>query len=230
MGDDDEVDDETLARLADSFHSEGGRSGRRKRVSWSGERRGGSLGRSRQSTLSPVAHTHHLQMTSAHNPAPESQDSSARGRPLSREIGNELGDGEWSSTSAHRRSSRASKKGATMVFLGAWALFGLGTLANSGRGLPTSEAIRIGRVLNRGETTIPYANDGIPVEFRDVPVASHTPPLINENERSGPFYSSSQPPPEEPGPSTQYIIGRISAWTCTTLYLTSRLPQIWKNV
>lgn len=26
------------------------------------------------------------------------------------------------------------------------------------------------------------------------------------------------------------IIGRISAWSCTTLYLTSRLPQIWKNV
>lgn len=25
------------------------------------------------------------------------------------------------------------------------------------------------------------------------------------------------------------IIGRISAWACTTLYLTSRLPQIWKN-
>jgi len=27
----------------------------------------------------------------------------------------------------------------------------------------------------------------------------------------------------------QRLIGRISAWTCTTLYLTSRLPQIWKN-
>ena len=30
--------------------------------------------------------------------------------------------------------------------------------------------------------------------------------------------------------SYQRLIGRISAWTCTTLYLTSRLPQIWKNV
>ncbi len=28
----------------------------------------------------------------------------------------------------------------------------------------------------------------------------------------------------------QHLIGRISAWICTTLYLTSRLPQIWKNV
>jgi len=36
-------------------------------------------------------------------------------------------------------------------------------------------------------------------------------------------------PPIEP-PSFQRVVGRISAWTCTTLYLTSRLPQIWKNV
>lgn len=28
----------------------------------------------------------------------------------------------------------------------------------------------------------------------------------------------------------QRIVGRVSAWVCTTLYLTSRLPQIWKNV
>ncbi|KAJ9110491.1 hypothetical protein QFC19_001617 [Naganishia cerealis] len=28
----------------------------------------------------------------------------------------------------------------------------------------------------------------------------------------------------------QRVIGRASAWICTTLYLTSRLPQIWKNV
>lgn len=31
------------------------------------------------------------------------------------------------------------------------------------------------------------------------------------------------------GSSLERIIGRIFAWTCTTLYLTSRLPQIWKN-
>lgn len=35
--------------------------------------------------------------------------------------------------------------------------------------------------------------------------------------------------PDQPF-SFQRIIGRISAWACTTLYLTSRLPQIWKNV
>ncbi|KAK8869742.1 hypothetical protein IAR55_000310 [Kwoniella newhampshirensis] len=35
--------------------------------------------------------------------------------------------------------------------------------------------------------------------------------------------------PPDYTPSIERIIGRISAWTCTTLYLTSRLPQIWKN-
>jgi hypothetical protein len=36
-------------------------------------------------------------------------------------------------------------------------------------------------------------------------------------------------PPPEPY-SFKRLIGRTSAWACTTLYLTSRLPQIWKNV
>ncbi|KDN35643.1 hypothetical protein K437DRAFT_210962, partial [Tilletiaria anomala UBC 951] len=26
------------------------------------------------------------------------------------------------------------------------------------------------------------------------------------------------------------VLGRISAWTCTVLYMTSRLPQIWVNL
>ncbi|CAG8598681.1 13154_t:CDS:2 [Cetraspora pellucida] len=29
--------------------------------------------------------------------------------------------------------------------------------------------------------------------------------------------------------NTQIFIGRIMAWSCTVLYLTSRMPQIWKN-
>lgn len=35
---------------------------------------------------------------------------------------------------------------------------------------------------------------------------------------------------EEPYPDYERFIGRTSAWLCTTLYLTSRLPQIWENV
>lgn len=37
--------------------------------------------------------------------------------------------------------------------------------------------------------------------------------------------------PHKPEPiNIRELIGRVSAWTCTTMYLTSRLPQIWKNV
>ncbi|GAA5905404.1 hypothetical protein JCM5296_003708 [Sporobolomyces johnsonii] len=36
-----------------------------------------------------------------------------------------------------------------------------------------------------------------------------------------------RPPPS--GPDYDRFIGRASAWLCTTLYLTSRLPQIWQN-
>lgn len=36
--------------------------------------------------------------------------------------------------------------------------------------------------------------------------------------------------PSRPPPTWQRTVGRVSAWTCTVLYLTSRMPQIWKNV
>lgn len=36
--------------------------------------------------------------------------------------------------------------------------------------------------------------------------------------------------PSRPPPTWQRTVGRLSAWTCTVLYLTSRMPQIWKNV
>lgn len=37
--------------------------------------------------------------------------------------------------------------------------------------------------------------------------------------------------PHKPEPiNIRELIGRVSAWICTTMYLTSRLPQIWKNV
>ncbi|KAL9940117.1 hypothetical protein V8E36_000822 [Tilletia maclaganii] len=37
-----------------------------------------------------------------------------------------------------------------------------------------------------------------------------------------------EPPPKEKI-NWEQLIGRTSAWTCTVLYLTSRLPQIWTN-
>jgi hypothetical protein len=52
----------------------------------------------------------------------------------------------------------------------------------------------------------------------------HITTILVERDHEGPPH-----PPEGP-PNLQRIVGRISAWSCTTLYLTSRLPQIWKNV
>jgi hypothetical protein len=96
---------------------------------------------------------------------------------------------------AQRRSSRASRRGATLVFMGAWALFGVGTLA---RGLSARTGTGAGgRVL-----------------------------AVVQNATAPAWVQAAAAPP----PSTERVIGRISAWTCTTLYLTSRLPQIWKNV
>ncbi|EJD36578.1 hypothetical protein AURDEDRAFT_154575 [Auricularia subglabra TFB-10046 SS5] len=81
-----------------------------------------------------------------------------------------------------RRKRSASRRSASIVFLGVWMLFGFADLHTRWkRSTPAAESV--GVVLN-------------------------------------------EPPPEV---SLERIIGRISAWTCTTLYLTSRLPQIWKN-
>lgn len=118
-----------------------------------------------------------------------------------------------------------------MVFLGAWALFGVGTLASSKRGVAGENRIRVGRVLDGAKppsvpsvyvpkspsaTRLPNAP---PTYFDDLQFLDDTHPPHDD-----------EPGEHHEGPPTEYIIGRISAWTCTTLYLTSRLPQIWKNV
>ncbi|GBE82169.1 PQ loop repeat-domain-containing protein [Sparassis latifolia] len=225
--DDDEVSEEALARLADSFHSEGGRSRRGKKVSWSQERRGASLGRSQRPPLSPPTHIHSSLLMTAQADLGDAPDILPRGRPLSR--GGQAADEEedeldWSG--AQRRSSRASRKGASMVFMGVWALFGIGTLAGGQR--VVSDSLSTGRVLHRAEVPVPYIANSVPTVHSNS--LFHVPEPtsvvldfvgVQEDET---FSAFRQPPP-----STEFIIGRISAWVCTTLYLTSRLPQIWKN-
>ena len=137
--------------------------------------------------------------------------------------------------------------------MGVWALAGLNlnqrTVSNSnGRGWGSSlEHGRAGSLDVRSDglgfgvgkkegavisprwtgTDIEVAQD---TDILELYFASHTEP-------------SNDPPPGEPEsepdhPShrrwdkaaVQRLIGRMSAWICTTLYLTSRLPQIWKNV
>lgn len=102
---------------------------------------------------------------------------------------------------SQRRSSRATRHGANLVLMSACALFGFGALAGLWHGDTTSFS---GKVLSSGPKF--YAS-AIVSRGLDAPL----PEIPHES------------------PSMERIFGRIFAWLCATLYLTSRLPQIWKN-
>ncbi|KAJ7449922.1 PQ loop repeat-domain-containing protein [Mycena latifolia] len=207
----DEVEDSAFAAMADSFHSEGGPVPTRKRVSWSTERygkRGGSVGRT------PLSRSAFLpRLTPAELPG----DAVDRGRSLQRDAEQEVpATSPTQSADSHRRSSRASRRGASLVFLSLFALFGVGTWSGSRSGVLQGSRTNVGRVLTA------------------VPVGFVAPRVVQVNNVD--FVRSDDLPPHEPhhdpiptDPSSERVIGRIFAWLCTTLYLTSRLPQIWKN-
>ncbi|KAF8212118.1 PQ loop repeat-domain-containing protein [Mycena galopus ATCC 62051] len=205
------ADDDSFAAMADSFHSEGasgGRSPTRKRVSWSTERygkRGGSVGRaplSRSAFLPP-------------RPTP-ADDAVDRGRSLQREADAVAEGGlhtESSVGESNRRSSRASRRGAGLVFLSLFALFGVGTWTGG-------RSANVGHVLTAVPVSYmpPLAGGAAPVEMRDILFTRSIPEDTPHHD----------PIPSDPT-IDERVLGRIFAWLCTTLYLTSRLPQIWKN-
>ncbi|QRW27455.1 PQ-loop repeat-containing protein 1 [Rhizoctonia solani] len=94
---------------------------------------------------------------------------------------------------------------------------------------------KIGRVLPRSiEITIhpsiyfASSSEIIPLRYVSSPVIITS----EDQEQLPPTAPPPVPPPSDDEPdrtSWTWVIGRISAWTCTTLYLTSRMPQIWKN-
>lgn len=216
---DDEGDENVLA---DSFHSEGAQILGRKSVSWSTERyggRGGSVGRS--PTLPRITPT--LRMTS---PESEQIDPSSRGRPLQRD--SDFIVEPISADAINRRSSRASRRSAGLVFLGVWAMFSVGTLAGIKRGVPSDDVANVGRVLT-SVLSPPDSGLSVTVSFiRDVPLHMTPPPSNRPNIHTFDDTPHHEPLPSDP--SAERVLGRIFAWLCTTLYLTSRLPQIWKNV
>ena len=234
--DDDDVSESALARLGDSFHSEGGRSARRKQVAWGFDSHPSpglaSAGRSRPSSRVPAA----LQMFT---PLDEPSDVIARGRPEVRAAELSEDNEEWRTASSQRRDSRVSRKGATMVFMGVWALFGVGMFAGSGLPRPLTLVQRTGKVLARADiplepSTSTYADAIIDSRLADPILSAQLagePTMLEFTHliHSGATLSE-QAEPAPSAPSLEFIIGRISAWVCTTLYLTSRLPQIWKNV
>lgn len=211
----DEVDDAVLSALSESLHSG------RKRVSWSQERHDHQpSARSQASPIVPKS----LQIT-----APQREFAVfSRGRPEQRvadaeEVEVEQPDSR--AASGHRTNSRASRRGASMVLLGFGALFSVGALTNAHSRSLAGRSDSIGRVL----VDIPYPMTASSVQDTayyalppsDAGVVTVGLPLILSQDESR---SQSEDPP-----STERIIGRIFAWLCTSLYLTSRLPQIWKN-
>ncbi|GLB34871.1 putative repeated motif containing protein [Lyophyllum shimeji] len=221
MAEGDDVDEDALAALSDSFHSEAGHESRRERLSWSIERyrrRSGSLGMMPSFIPAPL--------TSAPLPIQSTDsllDAAGRGRPLQRN----LDDGieiqpEMTNT---RRSSRVRPP--TMVFLSVWALFGIGTLAGARRGFITTPGSSMGQVLSVRSLGMAES-----AAFHHLSSRAATNPrdirLFDERTSYAdtPIYDSAFMMTD---PLSERVIGRMFAWLCTTLYLTSRLPQIWKN-
>lgn len=216
----DEVDDTVLSALSDSFHSG------RKRVSWSQERRDPQS--SVRSQLPPVL-PRSLQITS-----PQRESASlARGRREQREADADEVEVEVElagsrAASAHRATSRASRRGAGMVLLGAGMLFSVGALTNA-RSRPFAERDNSVGLVLAGEAIIPHPMTVSSIQgtsYHDSPpdggiVTVELHPTLSQDELRY------QP---QDSPSAERIIGRMFAWLCTSLYLTSRLPQIWKNV
>lgn len=223
----DDVDEDALARLAESFHSE---RGTHKKVTWSPSQerrsRGASLGRAHSRTMiSPITRLNSQASLLVSPVLPSHEpDYVNRGRPVSRPL-DESGL-EWTTeSSAQRRSSRASRKGAGMVFLSVWALFSVGALVDSQNG---RREAGVGRVLVRNLDGLVNVPSSVGVSTESLPLNGQLREGNGEELSFRDLQFSGDVPPSDP--STEYIIGRISAWVCTTLYLTSRLPQIWKNV
>lgn len=229
---DDAFDVNALGALTESFHSESGR----RKSTLSAERGSGSMNRSHRAHP-PRLHTS-LIMTPTDERERAADVIAGRGRPRERQIvvspveidldadGHVTGHVRGGTTSSQstvreRMSSRASKRSAGLVFLGVWALFGFGSLSNP---------------VTKRRTIIPSESTGIVLTPNFENVDMHVYP--NQDLIVEPFEQTSydiQVPntvftTQDEESHSERVIGRFFAWLCTTLYFTSRLPQIWKNV
>jgi hypothetical protein len=112
------------------------------------------------------------------------------------------------------------------------AFMSLGLIARFGGITPRMKENGVGRVLERHretvETTIRHPN---PFLFGpNIGQTSNYYTTVEIPERTYKTHDHGHEDPEPEAPSFKRLFGRTSAWACTTLYLTSRLPQIWKNV
>lgn len=111
-----------------------------------------------------------------------------------------------------------------MVLLGMGVLFGISGYTDGAQPFVGS-GVKTGAVLVPTSNPDPLLATGLPV-VENMPPSSvdvELPPLPSDLR-----FGQQRQPDEDT--SYERIVGRTFAWLCTTLYLTSRLPQIWKNV
>ncbi|WWC89953.1 uncharacterized protein L201_004882 [Kwoniella dendrophila CBS 6074] len=149
---------------------------------------------------------------------------------------------------ARGSGGRGGRRAAGVAFMSLGLLVGYGNLGGSSYGISrTSQSV--GRVLLEPTNTIsnPYIMSYQIPSPSDLPGSvsadkleisnlqniqnNHITKVIIPQQSDGNDSPHIPPPPHIPEdpPSFQRIVGRISAWACTNLYLASRLPQIWKN-
>ena len=131
------------------------------------------------------------------------------------------------------RGKRRRAAGVAFMSIGLLA-FGHSKTAHSGAkyGLSSNDSNGgVGRVISQHIATLPHPAASFPIRYPAAPNALYD-PYTTFTTVEHPGHPDDHDPPHPPPPPIDYqrLIGRINAWACTTLYLTSRLPQIWKNV
>jgi len=167
-----------------------------------------------------------------------------RGRHEAVPSGETSGMGERRS-SRPRSSSRMRSSGdkparhpgqtaAGVVFMGVWALAGLnwrtggrsagrdvGAVNREGAVISPRWTGQVGDQAGLSGTTGSTGNDILELYFASPSTLTTTTTTEDDDHPTHRRWDKA---------AVQRLIGRMSAWICTTLYLTSRLPQIWKNV
>ncbi|GJN88562.1 hypothetical protein Rhopal_001528-T1 [Rhodotorula paludigena] len=174
--------------------------------------------------------------------------------PAASEANEVLRHAQRQRTSSSRSRPPVSRRSTSVVFLSVGALFTFGQLRPGG-GLGTMSAAS-GRAWSSAPAPAPIAaalpDLRHPAFFLppDTPAPSSSvldsalPSRLHERSTfpldvsTGPSstyvaFDAADEPDDMPFPPSgidwERLIGRISAWICTTAYLTSRLPQIWQN-
>lgn len=136
------------------------------------------------------------------------------------------------SRSQSARAARGTgRRAATVAFMSLGLLVWRATPAVQSYNAPSGS----GHVVARFEVAPPEASNAFPLHIHPVPFpfpeSTAAQLLWFDAPAFEPVNDKSHRERPKPQPITfQEAIGRISAWCCTTLYLSSRLPQIWKNV